>query len=513
MNEAALDLGPPERLHPLSLLASLSASLRGMWGLFAAGGYFAVQGRWATAAAMIGLFTAFSIGAAFIRWRKFAFRVGTREIQIDSGLFNRVHRSIPFDRIQDVTVEQGPVARIFGLARVSFETGATAATKDDDGSLAAIPLARAGEIHDLVRASRGLGPSAEIAVAEEVESEPVFAMDLRRLLLAGVFNFSLAVVGALVGASQTMGDVIGFDPFDQAFWGTILARDTPIAAYVRAHQLAVVILGALTLIAIGLGTGIVRTVLRDYGFRLDRRETGLRRRRGLITLTDVTLPLKRVQAAVIATGPVRARFGWSEIKLQSLAQDEGGKGDHVVAPLADAGEVNAVLAAVAYPEIGRPAWRRISLSYVWTLAVGLSPLILIAALQVAVFALLPSMMDEALGGPAGESMTPALITSAVIFGVLLLAIGLRWLDWRRYGYALDGDRLLVRSGWWRRRLRILPLKNIQSLDYRQSFVGRWFGIASLTIGVAGGGLASHGVKALPAETARQLRGLLLARYA
>ena len=38
MSEGDAALGPAERLHPFSLLASLGASLRGMWGLFAAGG-------------------------------------------------------------------------------------------------------------------------------------------------------------------------------------------------------------------------------------------------------------------------------------------------------------------------------------------------------------------------------------------------------------------------------------------------------------------------------------------
>ena len=75
-----------------------------------------------------------------------------------------------------MTVEQGPLARALGLARVRFETGGSAGDKEDDGSLAAIPLERAGEIRDLVRARRGLAPAragrAEVAVEEERRSSP-----------------------------------------------------------------------------------------------------------------------------------------------------------------------------------------------------------------------------------------------------------------------------------------------------------------------------------------------------
>src|SRR5690606_15706409 len=117
---------------------------------------------------------------------KFSYRVGAREIRIDSGLLNRTHRSIPFDRVQDVTIEQGPLARALGLARVQFETGGSAGSGEDDGSLAAVSLLRAAEIRDLVRASRGLAAASTAAVQPTMEDASIFAMDLRRVLLAGV---------------------------------------------------------------------------------------------------------------------------------------------------------------------------------------------------------------------------------------------------------------------------------------------------------------------------------------
>ena len=487
-SEAAL--GPPERLHPLSLLASLRASVRGMWGLFAAGGYFAVQGRWLLLLLMLALFTVISVGSALLRWGRFRFRVGAREIRIDSGLLSRTHRSIPFDRVQDVTVEQGPLARALGLARVRFETGGSSGAKEDDGSLAAIPLARAGEIRELVRASRGLAPEATRA-GPVVEEAPVFAMDLHRVLLAGLFNFSLAVIGGLVGISQTFGEAMGFDPFEREFWEGLFAPNSPLGHFFRQNPVMTFLGGSLVLLLVGLGTGLVRTLLRDFGFRIDRAASGLRRRRGLLTVTDVVLPAKRTQAAVIRSGPVRATFGWSELKLQSLAKEDGGKGDHVVAPLADVADVGTVLAAIGWPPPKPSAWRPVSSAYVLAFAVALAPIAVIAVIELAI------------RPPLG------LLGLAII---LVVFIG-RGLAWRRYGFALEGDRLLVRSGWWRRRVTILPVRNLQSVDYVQMFIDRWFGTADLVIGVAGGGLTGHKISALPAQTARDIRAQLLSRFA
>ena len=94
----------------------------------------------------------------------------------------------------------------------------------------------------------------------------------------------------------------------------------------------------------------------------------------------------------------------------------------------------------------------------------------------------------------------------MIVGLLIV----RWRGWRRTLYALDDDRLLVRTGWWRRRTVILPLKRIQSIDLFESFISRWFGTAGLAFGVAGGrGYSAHVIPALPRETARALRKRLL----
>ena len=100
------------------------------------------------------------VAGLFLYWRFFEFRVGASEIRIDSGILQRTHRSIPFDRIQDVDITQPLLARAFGLARVKFETGASAGAKEDEGVLQAIALTRAQDLRALVRARRGAAAEA-----------------------------------------------------------------------------------------------------------------------------------------------------------------------------------------------------------------------------------------------------------------------------------------------------------------------------------------------------------------
>ena len=482
-------VGPPEHLHPLFLLTGFGGSLRGMAGGYAGIGYLAVSGRMQTALIGAVLLILFMAAGLFLYWRRFEYRVGENEIRIDSGILNRTHRSIPFGRIQDVDITQGPVARLFGLARVKFETGGSAG--EEEGVLQAILLERAQELRKLVRSRRG--QTAAVATdapteAAPADTSPIYAMDLSRLLLAGTFNFSLAVFAGLFGLTQTFGDVLGFDPFSRRFWLSLLSAGGPIRDFIIAHQVATGVAGVALLVLIGVVTGVVRTALTDFGFRLDRTGVGLRRRRGLLTRTDVTLPISRAQAAVISTGPVRDRLGWREVRLQSLAKDEGSRGAHVVAPLARDGEVGDILSQLGWATLPHSiGWVRVSRAYVGILAVALVPLYVAA---IANLILVP-------------------LAGAAFVVALLAVIAVRFLAWSRTGYAVDGDRLLTRTGWWQRRITVLPARKIQSVDLRESFISRLFGVASLQFGVAGGGMTGHSIPAIPRGEARILRDRLL----
>lgn len=513
MTEAAesADLAPAERLHPLILLTGLGGSLRGMAGGYAGIGYLAATGRIETALIAGAVLLAFLAAGLVIYWRRFEYRVGAHEIRIDSGILSRTHRSIPFDRVQDVDISQGPVARLLGLAKVRFETGASAGS--EEGALPAISLDRAEALREHIRKRRGLQPAVSAEQAED--AAPLFAMHLKRVLTAGVFNFSLAIFAGLFGATQTFGDVLGFDPFEREFWDGVLTGN-PIANYIAAHRTVAVIAGFGVLLLAGMLTGIIRTLLRDFRFRLDRTGTGLRRRRGLFTLTDVTLPLRRVQAALILTGPVRERFGWRELKFQSLARDEEAKsGDHVVAPLATSDEILPILKELGWQPVPVAAdWEGVSRAYIWSLAIGLSPLLLLAICTAGLLGFTPLFLDESLQEPVALAFAPVLIPSVLLILALLLAVAARWLAWRRTGFLLRSDSLIVRTGWWRRRTLLLPLEAVQSIDISQNALQRRFGVATLTIGVAGGqGFSGHSIPALPLEKARQIRKALLSRFA
>jgi len=489
---AAAASGAERRLHPLTLMLNLARQLpQALLGLVALRFSGPDQLKpWVALFALAVIIVMF--GFEFYRWWRFSYRLDAEELRIASGIFSRNVRSIPYERIQDVNLEQGPFARILGLAKVRLETGSSGS--GDEGALDSVDLAEAERLRDVIRL-RKAQQIAGIEAADEsrpavVQSEAtvLFAMDPQRILTAGVFNFSL-VFFALVGALLNNLDfLIPGNFWDPRRFLDFLGLDDLFAALDLAARIASVIAALFGVLVVGLVGGIIRTFLREHGFRLERTETGFRRRRGLITLTDVVMPLHRIQAAVIATGPIRRRFGWYELKVQSLASDSDKESDHSIAPFATVAELRHVLGETRIAwETDYPAMRSVDPAMWWV------PLVL--ALPVPMIGI-------------GTSAALANPWIALAFILLPLVPLFSWLHWRAHRYALVGDQLYVSDGFWNQTLTLLPLRRVQSVDIRQSAVSRFLGQAEIAIGVAGRPSAVT-VHALPVEEALALRTCLL----
>ncbi len=509
----ALPLREAQRLHPASLALAFARLGPQMVNILPAILALVATGNRHLIVPAIALFAVLSLIFAWVAWTRFHWQVNDADIAITSGVFSRNDRTIPFDRIQDVSIEQGVLQRMLGVATVGFETGSAASDKKDDGKLNAIALAQAQALRDHVRDYR-LAPSANdgaasVALGEAVSgrTEPLikddqllFAMTPRRLMIAGLFNFSLAVLGILFGLVQTFDRVLPFNPFDFDVWRD-LAKGTQLESWIMLHRWLSIVAGMVVLVLLGMATGVVRTVLRDWGFRLTRTPRGFRRTRGLTTRTDVTIPIARVQAAILLTGLVRRWFGWYELKLQSLASDGNNESDHVVAPFARLGEADAILEQVALDRAGVEEglaaasgdWHRSH-----PIVMASVPLLMLGITTIA-FAAAVSMFEPEFRW---------VIWIPVLSALFLLLSG--WLDWRNRRWHFDGRLVHITKGFLTRRHIILPARNVQSADIVVGPLLRRFGVATIEFGVPGGKWGQHRISAIPVIAAYGLRGDVLA---
>lgn len=486
-----------QRLHPLSIIlksvAAIGQNLIAMGVL-----YFSIfdQNLVYTGLAALALL-AVIIGITTLVWSRFTYHIGPKEIRIKSGLLSRNNRSIPFDRIQDVSLEQKLVSRILGLATVKLETGASAG---EDGKLDALALADAEALRDRVRDYK----SGVTAMAGDVTGEPtltddtherppLFAMDNRRIFIAGLFNFSFILLAILGAIAQNLDFLLPDDFFNPWYWAEQLSEQDMVNGLSFSAQIAGAIGALVSLIAVGLISGIIRTFVREYGFRLDRvdrGQPGFRRRRGLFTLTDMVMPIHRVQAAILRTGPIRQRFGWYHLKFQSLASDGSGESDHSAAPCAQMEEVDPILDETHISNVPDDlAFHSVDPALWWREAIIITVIL------------------------GGVSIGVGFFIDPSFYALILLVIpiiAVMILNWRHHQYALTADQLFVRAGWWRRKLTILPIRKIQTVDVGQSPLDHPLDLATVTVGIAGGSsMAPLKINDIPMTTAMALRERLI----
>lgn len=482
MSEAA-----DRRLHPatiaLRFLKEAPSTILALPAALAFASRSGLSGALAVAAALAVLL----LLGKWIAWRRFRYGVGAAEIVIESGVFHRNRRSIPFDRVQDVAIERSFLARLFGLAKVRIETGAGG---QDEGLLDSVSLAEAHRLRETVR---GLRTEAAVAVAVGAgpaapAADVLFAMDLPRVLLFGVFNFSLVYIAGLFALLQTFDRFLPFDIYDPARWVGL------VGDYLPERWTAGAVAGILFVaVLLGFAAGMLRTLARDYGFRLSLEGGRLRREQGLFTRSESVIPRRRVQLAQVSGGPVRALFGWSGLAFQTLGAGIDRSGLQSAAPFATRAEIERVLAEVAPlrlpppPELVPVSRRHILRSA----AARLVPLVAV------ILAL--SVRERA---------------ALLLLALLPLLAAWAALDRRFHRYALDDGLLFVARGVWRRRLWLVPLANVQSLGLSRTPLQRRLGLATLAIDTAGApmlgaprivDLGAAEAEALAAEIGRRRR--------
>ncbi|GAA3718651.1 PH domain-containing protein [Sphingomonas cynarae] len=452
----------PRRLHPASMIISvirkapstllgipalLAVVARADWWMVVTGGITA-----ALAVALVRLLT----------WYRFTYALAADAIVIESGVFSRNRRTIPYERLADIGIERGPLQRVFALAKVTLETGGSGI---DEGSLDSVSCAEAERLRAALQRRRTVtleNPSdgAEKAATVPVAETPLFAMSTRRVLLWGFFNFSLVWIAIGLGALQYLAGLLNVDR--SALLKTVAAstdtvRSLPVLAWVGALAA-----GTMVVLTIGLTAGIGRTMLRDHAFKLINEEGRLRRMRGLFTRSETIISLPRVQLAVIDDGLLRRHFGWSRLRTQLLG-GEGAEGLQDLAPLAHTAEVDRLLIELRLPRRRPDALCAVARGHVWRALLRRTAIPTLLILGASWF-YPPTLLALALLGPL---------------------CGLSLLERRHHRYGFTPGLLQVQRGVLTRHTWVIPVSRIQTVTLRQTWIQRRLRLTSIFIDTAG----------------------------
>lgn len=410
-----------------------------------------------------GLYVAVAVPLALARFLRFRYWVTPGEIVIRSGVFTTQHRNIPIERIQNVEVHQPLLPRVFGTARVQVVTAGSATA---EGVIEFISLAEAEEIRRRVRqyqrqAARAAPPSTDVepeaASAAAPASRVVLEMPLRRVLLCGMYRFSLLYIVVVFSGIQYLNlepeEVIGLlaeEPF------------APVARFVAESPVLAVLAGVFLAGLFSWVAGIVVHLNRYRGFRLSREADKLHRRAGLLTVREGTIPLRKIQAVIFRANALMRWRGWNALHVQTMGVDADQQGHQVAVPFARTEEVHAVLPEIRpftlperYERVSRLTIRRATIRYTLLLIVAVA------------------------AGSIFWSDAPWLLLS----WPLLPAFA--YLQYRNHGFAFDGEHLFVRRGVLIHYVWVLPVDRFQVLYMSASLFQRRLRLATVYVDTAG----------------------------
>lgn len=401
-----------------------------------------------------------SLVAAYLHWRTFTYQILPGQLVISSGVFTRTRRTIPAERIQDVSITRSLLSRLFGLAEVKVETGAGEA---DEGKLDSVSLSEAHRLREVLRHIRSANAEAAAQNAEATAAPPsetvLFRLSLLRLILYGLFSFSLVWVAVVFGAIQYLGEALNFD------WDRWRELASEAEREVRSRfTLGLAASAAGAALVLGFVAGVVRTALRDYGFRLVDAEGRFRTTRGLLTRREVVVAKRQIQLSLVERGPFSGPLGWRSLQVQTRGDSVAAAGRQVLAPFARVPEVRAIIEAAALPHFQSAGLRPVAGAHGVRGLIG--------------FVLLPAVLIA-----AAAAVFPA---AAWAGAILILPLTIALLRTGRHRYGLTDDSFQVARGVLTAREYVVPYGNIQTLTVRSGPLQRWLKVVTIRIDTAGG---------------------------
>jgi putative membrane protein len=249
---------------------------------------------------------------------------------------------------------------------------------------------------------------------------------------------------------------------------------------------------------------VILAVTTLYGFRLTRSGSDLHTRYGLLTRISRTLRRPRIQAVHQTATALHRLFGRVSLRVDlagGLAADSdagrqeqrGTWNELWLAPLCLQDDAQRLI-AVALPQAQTVGvdWQRLAPRARWRI-------FRVRALSWLVLAPAPAAW---LAGWWAAALVPAVLP-------------LIWLHANLYvkhtGWALDDAFLLVKRGWWTRKLAVVRRDRIQSVRLRNSPFDRRYGMTKLSVDNAGASATSQRVT-LPYLDRRDAERLALALY-
>lgn len=371
----------------------------------------------------------------YLSWRFHTFRITGDDVEVRSGILFRTQRRAPLDRVQGVNLTRPMIARLLGMAKLEVVGAGT----DSNVKLEYLSTANAEAVRaDILRLASGQRLAEAGAVAAG-------APQTRRGALTQ--TVSRGITGLIEGdeAPVAVPDSVVHIPVLRLIVSHVVSPAT-VGLLVGITAIAVGSITSTPWLLVGMVPAVIgfvaywiRSIVRSLRYSIAPTPDGVRITFGLLTTITEIVPPGRVHAVEVSQSILWRPFGWWTVRINRLTgrslSDSNTDQFTTVLPVGSIADVERVL-RLLLPVIATEDW--------------------------------PHVRQGILGPEDGDPFTDTPRRAWFI----------RPLSWKRNGFLLMPEALLLRRGVVWRKLVVLPLARLQSLALHQGPVDRLAGVAS-----------------------------------
>lgn len=437
--------------------------------------------------ALAGAYLLFTIINAVLQQRFFLYAIADDAVHIRSGLFNRQHLTLRYERIQQAEIHEAWYFRPFKLTILSVDSAGSAGKEVMIPGLS-MPLAQQLRQRMLeAHSNPNSAPAADDAtVSVDADVEQHFPTS--EIIRAGIIDNKLFVLLAVLIYPISQLDLLDdyVVPWVQAnvSW---LSEDN---AWLLVSGAVIAGLAVLFLLA------IIVSLVTYHDLKLSIRGARFQAKSGALSIRTLSFRYPKVQAVYLRRN-LRARLlKRSVVRVSQLQprQVQGGAqpgGQQFILPVVDADFLQRFRFLLRMPANAQIHWQRLSNLALLGPSVWLALLAPIAAVLLFF---------------AAETGALGLVFTALGWLLLQALIIMRW---RNYGYSFVSSTtepseqwFVVRRGILSRNENWYPRHKVQQIDVEQGPWLRLLGFAHLVLHTAAG---SESIEFLPHEKALQLQ--------
>ena len=469
------DYKEPKRLAPLSLLQQVISRIPGLAIAF----YFAFfensgENWFLIVAALI--FGVFAIPGAVLSYFYFQYWITNDELIIHSGVLSRKQRHIPLRRVQNVKMNESFLHRILGLARIQIET---AGDVEAEGVLDSVSLKQAQEIKEIIKSydqkeitkadgdieneNPDYKPKENISVDAEEKENLLLKLSTGDLAKYGMMRFRpiiLVFVGWIFGLGQQF--------LPNRFWNEFERYLSDVESYTVDFNVYYIVLSVvglfITASLLSWVFDIIFTIFQYYNFKLTNEKNKLHTMYGLFNRRSGTIPLDKLQMMILYSNFIRKKLGFWSLQLETAGLSfKEARGPEVAIPFAKTQRVIDLTRKISpfegefeFKPVSRKTIRRAFIRY----------FVLFAGISTVIFFL-----------------TDHFITQIALSPLVYVFAYLRWLN---RGYDYKNGKLFIKQGVIQKKIKIIPISKIQSINLSANFFQRQLNLINLYVDTAAG---------------------------